>query len=190
MGWNPGTNLCQGRRDRKLWQYILCQVLFQKNVFEIGAALICLIWEVEWWVVPHHLMCELIMCLKDTWQRKGYTRQSPLAWVSDAPQIFLHFLLPHHEERDKTRKKFYLSAMLLCAKAPYPSKILIKHLTGCCLLHLSPLLGCEYTGSYIEALLILLLSLSFIKASGKPHTFSWIFTLSNYVYLLHSCFEG
>lgn len=93
--------------------------------------------------------------------------------VWDAPQIFIHFLLRHHEERDKTRNKNYLLAMLLCAKAPYPSKIIIKHLTGCsCLLHLSLLLGCECTGSYIEALLVLLLSLGFIKASGKPHTFS------------------
>lgn len=47
-------------------------------------------------------------CLKDTWQRKDYPRHSPLGWIAtvwEAPQVFLHFLSPHHKEKGKTRKE-------------------------------------------------------------------------------------
>lgn len=85
----------------------------------------------------------------------------------------LSFTTPWGEGRNCEKKS--LSAMLLCAKAPYPSKILIKRLTGCsCLLHLSPLLGCEYTGSYIEALLVLLCLL--VSRPVENHTLSHEFS--------------
>lgn len=130
---------------------------------------------------------------------KAILRHSSLGWVAmvwEAPQLFLHFLSPHHEEKGKTRKKKKIG-MLPC---------------GCVLkyhLHQNPnkALNCllltftffSFTWVWVDRQLYrstFSTSASSVfsgveQSSLGPvenHTFSWFFTLSSYVHLLHSCF--